>query len=512
MSKVVNSWPCCSGCVRLACFMPVGLNFVTQLFWVCEIWGIDIMELPLYTAIINPAWKPSTMKWHLITMATCLLASCPVKGDEWRWEYEEGLSYYSEEALRKVYPEKTRPVSFKHPTFWCSDMSPSSSIPTSVELVKAADIKVIAALGDSLTTAIGANATTVLGIPIEFRHVSWSIGGHGTFQDVITLARLFIYIDLDCAILGVADLLRLFNPSVVGPAPCKTVHGTPAPVNETGFNLAITGHNTFVNYVLFFLPSNLPEQTRHLIDTLKINEDVNFDEDWKLLTILIGMNDICDYCKDKTLFSVENFIHYMSMSLEMLMNEVPRMIVNVVQILAMEGLREVQKPTLGCLLQRSFCSCLVKPASGSADLKELIEVNLQFQSALEQLLNTDHFFKSDFAVVLQPFLKHTDPPRLSNGKIDLSFFTPDCFHFTMKGHEELAKGLWNNMNLGLILNATPSVSASTDYTQDHPYIYTKPKAVKAGSQPGMPVSTGLHTTMFTLAFVLLWWATNMTYF
>ncbi|XP_026854833.2 phospholipase B1, membrane-associated isoform X2 [Electrophorus electricus] len=423
-------------------------------------------------------------------MATCLLASCPVKGDEWRWEYEEGLSYYSEEALRKVYPEKTRPVSFKHPPFWCSDMSPSSSIPTSVELVKAADIKVIAALGDSLTTAIGANATTVLGIPIEFRHVSWSIGGHGTFQDVITLA----------------NLLRLFNPSVVGPAPCKTVHGTPAPVNETGFNLAITGHNTF----------NLPEQTRHLIDTLKINEDVNFDEDWKLLTILIGMNDICDYCKDKTLFSVENFIHYMSMSLEMLMNEVPRMIVNVVQILAMEGLREVQKPTLGCLLQRSFCSCLVKPASGSADLKELIEVNLQFQSALEQLLNTDRFFKSDFAVVLQPFLKHTDPPRLSNGKIDLSFFTPDCFHFTMKGHEELAKGLWNNMfqpeGEKCIVESFSNPIQLICPPVDHPYIYTKPKAVKAGSQPGMPVSTGLHTTMFTLAFVLLWWATNMTYF
>lgn len=26
---------------------------------------------------------------------------------------------------------------------------------------------------------------------------------------------------------------------------------------------------------------------------------LNFEEDWKLLTILMGMNDICDYCKDK---------------------------------------------------------------------------------------------------------------------------------------------------------------------------------------------------------------------
>lgn len=107
-----------------------------------------------------------------------------------------------------------------------------------------------------------------------------------------------------------------------------------------------------------------------------------------------------------------------------------------------------------------------------------------FQRRLEELLSSKRFFKDDFAVVLQPFLKHADPPRLpvseknknqtitttcqqtrspfaeieppnqprnvlcppvQNGKIDMTFFTHDCFHFTIKGHEELAKGLWNNM-------------------------------------------------------------------
>ncbi|XP_053098078.1 phospholipase B1, membrane-associated [Pangasianodon hypophthalmus] len=356
-------------------------------------------------------------------------------------------------------------------------MSPSSTVPTSVEVVKAADIKVIAALGDSLTTAIGANATTVLGIPIEYRHVSWSIGGYGSFQNVITLA----------------NILRLFNPDLVGPARSRTVHGTPAPLSETGLNLAVTGHNTF----------NLPGQTRHLIDTLKTLEDINFDEDWKLLTILIGMNDICDYCKDKSLFSVENFIHYMATSLEMLMNEVPRMIVNVVQILPMERLREVQKPTPGCLLQRSFCSCLVKPASDSADLKELIEVNLQFQNALEQLLHSDRFFKSDFAVVLQPFLKHADPPRLPNGKIDMSFFTPDCFHLTIKGHEELAKGLWNNMfqpvGEKLMVESFSSPIQLMCPPVDHPYIYTKPRAVR--SDTSVSAGARLSTLLFHSALV-----------
>ncbi|KAI5090898.1 phospholipase B1, membrane-associated, partial [Silurus meridionalis] len=273
----------------------------------------------------------------------------------------------------------------------------------------------------------------------------------------------------------VSDILRLFNPDLVGPARSRTVHGTPAPFSDTGLNLAVTGHNTF----------NLPGQTRHLIDTLKTLEDINFDEDWKLLTVLIGMNDICDYCKDKSRFSVENFIHYMSTSLEMLMNEVPRMIVNVVQILPMEPLREVQKPTPGCLLQRSFCSCLVKPASDSSDLKELIEINLQFQRALEQLLHTDRFFKSDFAVVLQPFLKHADPPRLPNGKIDMSFFTLDCFHFTIKGHEELAKGLWNNMfqpeEEKFLVDSFSTPIQLMCPPVEHPYIYTKPSAVRSDS-------------------------------
>nr|XP_057913453.1 phospholipase B1, membrane-associated isoform X2 [Doryrhamphus excisus] len=416
------------------------------------------------------------MGWLCIALATCVLVSRCVKGNDWWWKYEEGIRQYSKEALTKEFPEKTRPISFKHPVFQCPDMSPSTSAPSSVELVKAADIKVVAALGDSLTTAIGANATTVLGIPIEFRHVSWSIGGYGSYEDVITLP----------------NIIKLFNPNLLGAARGKTVHGMEAHLSQTGLNLAVTGHNTF----------NLPSQTRHLIDTLRGYEGLNFEQDWKLLTILMGMNDICDYCKDKALFSAENFIHYMTVSLEMLMNEVPRMIVNVVQILPMQTLREVHKPTPGCLLQRSFCSCLIEPVGRSAELRELVEVNLEFQRRLEAMLRGDRFFREDFAVVLQPFLKHADPPRLPSGKIDMTFFTHDCFHFTIKGHEELAKGLWNNMfqpegDKTVVSSFSDPISLVCPPVE-HPYIFTRP----ASAQPGL--HCGRDAPSLAAASSLLW--------
>ncbi|XP_048105589.1 phospholipase B1, membrane-associated [Alosa alosa] len=162
----------------------------------------------------------------------------------------------------------------------------------------------------------------------------------------------------------------------------------------------------------------------------------------------------------------------------------------------------------GSVLCRSFCSCLVKPATGSADLKELVSVNLEFQKRLEQLLYTDRFFKKDFAVVLQPFLKYADPPRLPNGKIDMSFFTPDCFHFTMKGHEELAKGLWNNMFQAegekLMVESFSKPIPLRCPPPDHPYIFTKPSAVENGqtTTPSEDVATSSGQRSSVLSYLL----------
>ncbi|XP_059209087.1 phospholipase B1, membrane-associated isoform X2 [Centropristis striata] len=434
----------------------------------CSFQHVKNVDLRLEACWYKSPYKQDkdNMMWTACLLFTvCSFAACHIDGYTLREEDEN----FNQDVLGTDFLRRRL-----HPPFHCPDMSPSPSVPTSVKFVKAADVKVIAALGDSLTTAIGANGSTIISIPFEFRQVSWSIGGYGTYQNVITLANIF----------------KLFNPKLLGPSPVWTFNGAPTTVNETGFNFAVTGHNTL----------NVSDQIRHMIDTFKSYPGLNFAEDWKVVTMLIGMNDICDYCKDKTLFSHDNFIHHMTEALDLMMKEIPRAIVNVVQILPMKPLREVQRPTLGCQLQKSFCSCLVLPEENSTELQELVEVNIEFQRRLKKLLHSDRFFKNDFAVVLQPYLEKARPPRLPNGTIDLSFFTADCFHFTVKGHEELAKGLWNNMfqpedRKELIQTFSEPIKLICP-TEEHPYIYTRPRA-----ESSAPMLKHFSVTLTSLLFM-----------
>ena len=39
-------------------------------------------------------------------------------------------------------------------------------------------------------------------------------------------------------------------------------------------------------------------QTIALVDAIKADKHVDFENDWKLVTFFIGGNDICDICDD----------------------------------------------------------------------------------------------------------------------------------------------------------------------------------------------------------------------
>lgn len=62
------------------------------------------------------------------------------------------------------------------------------------------DIDIIAAVGDSLTSATAANSAALWEVLIENRGVSWCIGGQGTWRTHLTLP----------------NILKEFNPKLFG--------------------------------------------------------------------------------------------------------------------------------------------------------------------------------------------------------------------------------------------------------------------------------------------------------
>ncbi|XP_029452613.1 phospholipase B1, membrane-associated-like [Rhinatrema bivittatum] len=188
-------------------------------------------------------------------------------------------------------------------------------------------------------------------------------------------------------------------------------------------------------------------QARTLIDLMRSSTEIQFQEDWKLITLFIGGNDLCQYCLDSEMYSAENYVRHIQAALDILYKEVPRAFVNMVELLEVHGLRQINNQTLGCSVVRpNACPCFVNPRDGSPELNEMKRVNRDFQEKSSNLIHSGRYSsREDFTVVVQPFFRNTIVPLDSDGNPDLSFFSMDCFHFSERGHAEMAIALWNNM-------------------------------------------------------------------
>ena len=65
----------------------------------------------------------------------------------------------------------------------------------------------------------------------------------------------------------------------------------------------------------------MPEQARKLVDKMKNDPNVDFENDWKMVTIFIGGNDLCRYCKYPERYSPENYVIFFEETL-MILTEV----------------------------------------------------------------------------------------------------------------------------------------------------------------------------------------------
>ncbi|XP_056284895.1 phospholipase B1, membrane-associated-like [Pseudoliparis swirei] len=348
--------------------------------------------------------------------------------------------------------------------FSCVDIAPSVTVPTSVHQLRPADIKVVAALGDSATAGTGAKAKNLFGLNKDYKGVSWSIGGDKSLETVTTLP----------------NILKKFNPSLKG---FSTGQGP----KHKAFNLAGAGAKT----------SDIPVQVQALIKTMRDHKEVDFEKDWKLVTIFVGGNDLCNYCRDQNNLSPKNYSHNIMLSLDMFYKEVPRLLVNLVAILQIDPLKSVKRDTLGCsLLQRTRCPCVINPSENSPELQEIKQINREYQAEIQHLISGNRYHgKEDFAVILQPFLHNSFIPHIGEGEVDASFFSLDCFHLSERAHAEMAIALWNNMlepigRKQTYNNFTYDRSKIHCPSEDNPFIFTE-----INSLPSPPVTTTTASTV-----------------
>ncbi|XP_066479333.1 phospholipase B1, membrane-associated [Tiliqua scincoides] len=334
---------------------------------------------------------------------------------------------------------------------WGSDLScpgqtVSQGVPTSVHELRPADIQVVAALGDSLTTAIGAQATGLSDLGTAWRGLSWSAGSDGSLETHTTLP----------------NILKKFNSNLVGSS-------TGTQKETAGFNRAVEGATA----------QSLPAQAYELVDLMKSSLDINYKEDWKLITIFIGGNDLCQYCLNKELYSVEKYVKHIQDTLDILYKELPRAFINVVEIMELIELRRIEREASGCVLSgMNLCPCFLNPQENSPELQEMKRINRDFQDRSTMMINSGRYAdRKDFAIVVQPFFRNTFMPLDSDGKPDLSYFAVDCFHFSEKGYAEMAMALWNNMlepvgHKQTYHNFTYNRSKLKCPTSEHPYFFT----------------------------------------
>ncbi|XP_006880749.1 PREDICTED: phospholipase B1, membrane-associated [Elephantulus edwardii] len=330
--------------------------------------------------------------------------------------------------------------------FLCAGWNPSNSVPTSVHELQPADIKVVAALGDALTTAVGARPSNSSDLLLPWRGLSWSIGGDGILDTHTTLP----------------NILKKFNPRILG-------FSTGTQEETAGLNAATEGARA----------RDMPAQARDLVERMKKSPEINLEEDWKLITLLIGSNDLCHYCENPEAHSAEEYVRHLQQTLDIFYEELPRTFINVVEVMELTGLHQGQggKCTMP-LAAQSNCSCLRGSQENSPEIQKLKQLNWNFQSAVSKLSYQHRYMqREDFAVVVQPFFQNTVVPLNDRGGADLTFFSEDCFHFSERGHAEMATALWNNMlepvgHKTTSNNFTYSRTKLKCPTPEHPYFYT----------------------------------------
>jgi len=305
--------------------------------------------------------------------------------------------------------------------FFCDPKGPgrrSAVVPNSVHELTPGDIDIIAGIGDSLTAGNGAMAMTIFQILMENKGLSWSIGGHGDWRKFLTIP----------------NIIKEFNPNLYGYSGEDSLSYR----KNSKFNVAEIGA----------MSRDMPYMTKILIKRMKNDPRVDINKHWKLVTMMIGANDICsDICyvspPEK---AVDLHEKHLLQVLRTLRDNLPRTMVNIVPPPNVYILTKFTARPMECVPVHIIeCPCMFASQFQSKKLR-FKKIISDWSARERAIIDREEFHnKTDFTVNYQPFTNNLVFPRTKDGITDYTYLSTDCFHLSQKGYAIAANALWNNM-------------------------------------------------------------------
>ncbi len=309
--------------------------------------------------------------------------------------------------------------------FTCEPLTPSERRAESVHELTPGDIAAVGALGDSVTAGFGARASSLIDLVVEARGASWAIGGD---DDVPTLP----------------NFLKVYNAEL------------------SGFSLGNgnAGRGYGDASISGAVSPGMLGQAQTLASNMESAMGTEaFANEWKLVTIWIGGNDICSRGTSEL-----EYLEGIEAALDFLQARMPRVFVNLVTMVDVGKLYDITGSDIGCLVVRpTVCS-------RGSDRERSASEAAAYQRGISELARLAKYDADEFTVVEQPW--YTNFEVIDN--VDRSYLAPDCFHYAVDAMEFAALATWNNLFQPVgakqlsYLVGEPTVCP----TDEFPYLYT----------------------------------------
>jgi len=317
------------------------------------------------------------------------------------------------------------------PVWNCSSDFPPAPPSDNVRKLRPGNIKVVMALGDSISAGFAMHAGHILDVftLLEYRGDVFSIGGNEGNYTMPNFLKNYApgLVGMSIGNSLPLDYLKIFN-HVIQPFDPKVTH----------LNGAQSGA----------VVSDCPAQVSYIVDQLKTTYalEVDFELDWKVMTIFIGANNLCGACQNDTDSQPAVYLSELDAVLSQINATLPRTFVNVMLMFNISQVWTLHETSDYCKLMwdtamSSECGCLTDNSTPEDRLAMDVAGMAYNQGIIELANKWNSYNYSGFYVAVQPFLQDTIVNQIGYvSKLD-------CFHPSPIADSAFAIGLWNSMML-----------------------------------------------------------------